>query len=417
MKHSFRIIQLLTVSSLISAAGISQNVSSPYSIIGIGDIEHSYFNRNSGMANTGLSLRSGQNLYQANPASYSALNNQFFTFEFATQGKTVKYSGDAVDPLDNTNGDFTFKKVTAGFKVMPRWGMGVGLSPFSSVNYQFNLRKEIVGTNTFYQSAYEGTGGINQLFWGNAYRISKNFSVGVNSAFLFGSIKQSENILDPTTETNILSTKNIYYRKLQFTYGVQYFAALSKSLDYNLGITFSPENKMNGETSLEVISDGELIRDEKIGDDKFTLPNSFGVGMSVTKNKNLTIAADYRFQNWSATNYRTLSASLVNSHRYSVGVDYSKLRAANNFLYERFNLQAGMFMENSYLSIKGKQLTAYGVTIGGGLPVSGRINLNVALEAGTRGTTTRGLIKENYAQLTLNISYRDFWYTKGRKYD
>ena len=40
----------------------AQDINAPYSIIGIGDIENSLFNRSSGMANTGISLRSGKSI-------------------------------------------------------------------------------------------------------------------------------------------------------------------------------------------------------------------------------------------------------------------------------------------------------------------------------------------------------------------
>jgi hypothetical protein len=344
------------------------------------------------------------------------MDNQFFTFELATQGKSVKYNGNSVDPQNNTNGDFTFKKIAAGFKFAPRWGGSVGLTPFSSVSYAFASKKEVPGTLT--TSKYDGSGGINQVFFGNGYRITKNLSLGINAAFLFGSLTQTENIQDAFTQSVILSTKNTYYRKFNFTYGLQYFTAVTKKLDYNLGVTFSPENRLNGETSLRVTNNGtEVIRDEVLKTDHFTLPASFGVGMSVTKNKVLTFAADYKYQNWSASNYKVANGTLVNSNRYSVGVDYSKLKTANNFIYERYNLQAGLFYSNSYLQVNGKQINEYGVSVGGGLPVGGRINMNLSLQAGNRGTTQNGLIKESYIQATLNISYRDIWYTKGRKYE
>lgn len=50
-----------TVLSLFTASALqAQNNASPYSIAGIGDIESGYFDRSSGMANTGVSLSSGK---------------------------------------------------------------------------------------------------------------------------------------------------------------------------------------------------------------------------------------------------------------------------------------------------------------------------------------------------------------------
>lgn len=421
MRNSFRHIQLLLVLSVISTGSFAQNISSPYSIIGIGDIESSYFNRNSGMANTGISLRSNYILYQANPASYSALDNQFFTFETAMQGKTVKYSGHGVDPNNNSNGDFTVKKVAAGIKLTKRWGAAVGFTPFSSVNYSFTTPKNITGS-----SVYDGNGGINQVFFANAYRISKNFSIGINSAYLFGGINQTENILDPNAQATIASNRNIYYRKFNFSYGLQYFAKVTKHLDYNLGFTFSPVNTLNGEKSLLVTDNSQgfsqVLRNEVINNVHFTLPATFGVGMSVTHNNVLTFAADYKYAGWSAVNSKEPEPVYTNSHRFSGGVDYSKLKNAQmngqSYTYERYNMQAGAFYHKTNLNINGQQINEYGLTLGGGMPITGgRVNLNLALELGSRGSTQNNLVRENYGQLTLNISFRDYWYTKGRRYD
>ena len=63
----------------------AQNNSSPYSIIGIGDIEKSSFDRTSGMGHAGVALSSNRYIYQANPASYAALDQHFFHFEAAAR--------------------------------------------------------------------------------------------------------------------------------------------------------------------------------------------------------------------------------------------------------------------------------------------------------------------------------------------
>ncbi len=153
---------------------MAQTVSSPYSIIGIGDIESSSFNRLSGLANTGLSLRSGKSLYTINPAALSALDDHFFTFEVSARGKAVSYAGSNIDATNNKNSDFTIRKISAGIKFFPWWGSSFGLTPFSSVNYLFDVKKSIEGTSDFYNAQYDGNGGINQVFWANGFKLSKN---------------------------------------------------------------------------------------------------------------------------------------------------------------------------------------------------------------------------------------------------
>lgn len=417
MYFNFRIITVIYLSLFISNHVIAQDINAPYSIIGIGDIENSLFNRSSGMANTGISLRSGKSMYQANPASYSALDNQFFNFELAAQGKAVKYTGTTVDPANNSNSDFSIKKAAAGFKINKRWGMGVGLTPFSSVSYLFTIQKSIDGSNNSYEAKYDGNGGLNEIYWANGYQISKHLSVGINSSFLFGSIKQTELIQEETSSSNITSTKNIYIHDFHFDYGLQYFTALNKKYDLNLGLIFSNKTSLTSQYSLLVTNyDGTTVKNEILKNDSYTFPLSYGAGVSVTKNKRLTLAADYKFQDWSSvkSEYKNY---VISSHRFSMGIQYSKLKNISNYLYEKNYIQAGLFLNNSYVNISNHQISDYGITVGGGVPVNGRINVNLALEIGSRGTTQNDLIKENYSQLTINISYRDLWYTKGRKYD
>src|ERR1700744_5732105 len=58
----------------------AQNNSSPYSIIGIGNVENSYFNRYTGMANAGLALYDNRYINNSNAASLSRLGNHIFSF-------------------------------------------------------------------------------------------------------------------------------------------------------------------------------------------------------------------------------------------------------------------------------------------------------------------------------------------------
>lgn len=70
----------------------AQNNTSPYSIIGIGDIEKSSFDRSSGMGHAGLALSSKQFFYQANPAAFSSIDEHFFYFETNARYKSDRKS-------------------------------------------------------------------------------------------------------------------------------------------------------------------------------------------------------------------------------------------------------------------------------------------------------------------------------------
>jgi hypothetical protein len=107
----------------------------------------------------------------------------------------------------------------------------------------------------------------------------------------------------------------------------------------------------------------------------------------------------------------------VNSNRISAGVQYASNGGYVDNFYERSNVQAGFYYGNSYLNINGYQLKDYGVTLGAGFSnKTGVLSMQFNMQLGQRGTTQNGLIKENYIQFGVTLSYRDFWYTKLQKY-
>ena len=60
-----------------------------------------------------------------------------------------------------------------------------------------------------------------------------------------------------------------------------------------------------------------------------------------------------------------------------------------------------------------------GFTLGYGLnsKKNPKLGCSIGLDVGQRGTQQAGLIKENYVNFTLTVTYRDLWNAKGAKFD
>src|ERR1700722_2800825 len=84
---------LVTLLTIISIRTLAQNNNIPYSQMGLGDLEDGYYNRTSGLANTGIAYRSNRFLINNNPASFSALSDQYFTMEIGLRGQYIHYAG------------------------------------------------------------------------------------------------------------------------------------------------------------------------------------------------------------------------------------------------------------------------------------------------------------------------------------
>lgn len=398
----------------------SQTTNSPYSILGIGDIETDYYNRTGGMANTGQAYRSEKFLINNNPASYTALQQQFFSFEISGKGQFVNYAGTPLQDYSASGKDFAIKRISVGTKITSWWGSSGGLMPYSESNYSFSSVKNIQGTNSSVPVTYDGSGGVNQVYWGNAFEPFKHFSVGVNASYLFGSLTQTENLVTAGLGTTLTTTRQTYYKNFNFTYGAQYYIPVTKKWDVNIGGTYTPQHQLAAAASVTVTDNSTQVSSttDNINSTSFKLPNASGFGFSVTKNKKYTLSGDYKYQGWTATNYTGINYALRNSNRYSLGFEISNKKTFFNTLFEKNYLQAGVYYGTSYLDINNHQLNDKGITLGYGVNSkrNPQLGLSLGIDVGQRGTTQADLIRENYINFTLTVTYRDLWHTRGTKY-
>jgi hypothetical protein len=63
--------------------------------------------------------------------------------------------------------------------------------------------------------------------------------------------------------------------------------------------------------------------------------------------------------------------------------------------------------------LRGNQLNDYGITFGVGLPFRNtKTSFNLGFVLGQRGTLKDDLIKENYFNINLSITFHDLWFFK-----
>ena len=67
------------------------------------------------------------------------------------------------------------------------WRTSVGVKPFSDIGYNI-VNSEVIDDIGSITYTYSGKGGLNQLYWGNAFKICKGLSIGLNVSYMFGSV-------------------------------------------------------------------------------------------------------------------------------------------------------------------------------------------------------------------------------------
>jgi len=411
-------IILLTVSSIKLVA---QSNNSPYSILGIGDIDNEFYNRTSGLASTGIAYRSDRFLINNNPASFSALGNQVFFGELGIKGSIIDYYGSGVDPASNQSSDITFRRLAIAAKIMKHWGTSVGLVPFSTVNYEFNAPLTIQGTYAeLLNQYYQGNGGINKVYFANSYEFFNHLSLGIDLSYLFGSLQQKLIYQDLSGAELLSQNISTSMTNLYIDYGLQFYTKIGKKWDFALGATFANKTDLNPYTNVTILaSDSTQLLNE--GSLQPTLlrqiPKSYGFGISISRDHKLTLLADYKYQNWSSLDYSFFNYALQDSRRFSVGIELSKNKKVYNSYVETKYLQAGFYYDESYINAYGQQIKDVGGTLGFGIN-SKRTLLSycISLQLGVKGQNNAQLIQEKYANLNLAISFGDILYSKGKKF-
>lgn len=396
----------------------SQNMNNPYSVYGIGDIDNKVYNRTSGMASTGLAIKSGAFLIDNNPAALTGLTRSFYLAHASVTGKASTYAGDPIDATNSNNRDMWIKRFALAVKINGWWASSAGFSQFSNVNYKFSGSQFLEGGTATYKTDYEGDGGLNDYYWSNAVALGKHFSLGIKSSVIAGAINQSETLSDAALQSVITTRQQDYIGDLRFQGGVLYETALSKKWGFSIGGRYAPRTRFSAERTLTVTENGQaVVEDQYVKSDRFYLPATYAAGIALRKNKAITFAADYTYEDWSSLRVKETGWQLVSSHRISAGVEFSKLSNQWGLLVERRFFQLGGYYNSSYLQVRNTPIREYGFTAGMGGVLGANLLYSLSLEAGIKGTTAARLIRETYVGLTINLSYRDFLFSKGRKYD
>jgi hypothetical protein len=290
--------------------------------------------------------------------------------------------------------------------------------PFTYVNYSFTAQKSIEGSTSTYTGAYEGHGGLHHVYWTNAVSIGKHVAMGLRSSFIFGSINQTETLAGTSLNSTIISQITNYYNGFRFEYGAIYGNKINKNWKFALGGKVTSTSNLNQQKTLTVTEGNAVVESNKeLTDGTFKLPWQYDAGISLINKGRATFTVDYTYGKWDKLNPGSTTYAMTNNERVSAGFQFSNQIQRFGMVAEKSYFQVGAFGGNSYLQVKGQQIKEYGVTAGYGGYLSRGLSFSLGLEGGQRGTIANNLVRENYVQFTIALSYREVLYSKGRKYD
>ncbi len=390
----------------------AQITSSPYTLFGAGQIEDNGFGVNKALGGTGIAFQSNKSLNNINPASYSAIDSLSFLFEAGVFGKYTIYN---TTSENQQRLDGNLRYIAMGLRLTKWWTASAGIVPYSSVHYYIQTPENIAGEITNYIKTFTGEGGINQFYLGNALKPFKNLSLGFNASYIFGSINQEESMNASDNFEGYLISKTNYLHNYYFDYGMQY-SVWHNNWKYTAGFIYGNSKHLNTNSDYVLIfSDDTTELDYK--KECFTIPAKYGIGICIEKPEAIKIGFDYERRNWEGIKFSNPKLSTRNSMRFSFGTEF---RISNDYKdtgFKRFYYRLGLNYEKSYLIINKKEINSRAFTLGIGIPMRNELSMvNITFETGVNGTTSKGLIRENYYLLHLNLTLHDLWFQKSKYY-
>ena len=407
------------------------DVDSPYSLFGVGQVRDKSMNvRLKGMGGVANAMFAGGMINGENPASYAKIDSLAFLFDAGFYFKTATFSTSSLSEKSN---NASFDYVSMAFGLTSWWKMALGVQPYSTSGYTMLVSKvdpEVGSTVT----RFKGKGGLNQAFWGNAFKIGKHFALGANAYYVFGNTK---------TETSLYFPDSIYYigsrrsldvmvRSFMFDYGMLFNTNLSKDLCLSLGLTYTQKIKLKGEQTLFIRSFEEDMDTEveyiidtvysSSGSTKITMPQGIGFGVALQNGENWAIGADFNWMQWSKFAREGANDVLQDAWSVSAGAEFTPKHTTISGYFSRVTYRLGGFYEHGFINLEGNDgvshsINKVGVTVGMSLPLPRTLSkVNMALEVGQYGTREGGLIQEQYAKLSVGVSVFERWFMK-RKYN
>ncbi|MBI1183390.1 hypothetical protein GC194_03920 [bacterium] len=459
----------IVILSLIAYAGMGQQIYSPLSTQGIGQLRSRSFIHNQSMGGVATAYTQADSLNYSlkNPATSSYLKYTIMDFG-------VKIGTNQV--VTNTNkkgtyGDYGLNYMSLAMVLNKKkgWTLALGTAPFAAygydnvVSYYDSLKNE--------EHLFEG--GLSEAYMNSAFRLFSNrdavrkamelndkyngkkhdtlykvphlqvLSGGLQGSYLFGRKQYEHNIYFPhQNDLASINTKNLYLiRGFTYKVGLHYklsgmhfttqrtnadstIKTIDHYVDFELGGYFgnSARNKATLErnaTSYFVtgssvsVADTVLPMQTRVG--SFKLPMNYGLGFMFTKKDNWRIGGDFDFTRWSKFNYEGLNSKLYNQLTFSLGGSYTP-KADKSFL-QRIEYRAGINYKKSFLNQNNKQLNGYSTTFGLGLPFGKTVksSVNLGFEIGRLGNNNIQAFDERYYSFYLGITVAEFWFQQQKE--
>ena len=413
-------VAAVLLSFLIAPA--QNDISSPYSMYGVGLLSNVTPGAYDAMGKVGYAMQNPYLINFKNPASYVAFDSLSFIGDVAFSIYSSTLSTNTLNQKATyaRPGYFTF-----GLPVTKHWRTSAGVMPFSNLGYSIidSRKVENVGDVTY---KYDGSGGLLQIYWGNAFKICKGLSIGLNASYIFGNLAYTKAAeIDGDNFFNAMTNRTLDLDGIYLSAGIQYFVTVKEKHKLGFGLIYensayiwAKQTDFNYTYTTSSTSPSDTVNYGKTKG-HLQMPQTIGGGFSYQYKDKLWVTADVSWQNWKRFHLstETMRENFNDAMNYSVGIQFIPDANASNYA-KKIRLRIGARYSTGYINATTDQTTAisdFSISAGVGLPLklyTSNSSIGILFEYGVMGTHQHNLIKENYFRFSLHFTLQEKWYQR-----
>lgn len=412
--------------SISSAFAQSSNTSSPYSQYGIGEMKREVMPQFIGIGGLSTGIRylgNYDNINTNNPASYSAIS---LTAMDAGLFSNINQLGNS--SLTETSYNFGLSHVKFAFPLGAAGGLSIGLQPYSNLGYNYSIEGQVDTTGI--KRVYAGEGGTSSAYIGYGVRIGKNFSVGANARYIFGSINHIRSIEYPNSigSLNGKEEQNRFISGVSGDLGAQFYYPFSNQKFLIIGYTGTISSKLNSRADYLAIRTPTSVSDNtpdlpldtinfEVGvDEKITMPFKHSIGFSLNHSNKWMFGADFHYATWDQFSIGNQNGNFKNSYGFAVGGQMVPDPTSVKY-FNLVDYRLGFRYDRSHIHINNEAVNDMAVTLGFGLPLpsffgNSFYKINLGTELGQRGKIAPGMVRERYVNVSLGFTLNDRWFRR-----
>jgi len=374
------------------------------------------------MGGVGYALQSPYYINFKNPASFTAFDSLSFIADLSFSIVNQQLKTNDLN-LSGTLAQLDY--ITIGLPVLKVWRTSVGIMPYSDIGFAI-LDNRYVDSISF---RYTGSGGLHLLYWGNAFKVAKGFSLGLTLSYLYGTINSSK--FSEFNDENSFNSMISNYRHLDgmvIAGGAQYHATVKDHHFLSVGVMYESPLKVWSRENLMVLNYfGEYYPGTSFDTVKYLtgdsavrsnprLPQTFGVGVAYGFKDKVLAAVDFTWQNWKQFRMNNSKGVFQDNLIIATGIQYVPNPSSSKY-YNKINFRLGTRFSTGYMIVNDKPISEFAVSFGLGFPIrtfSSRSSVNLMFEYSRLGTLNNSLILQNHYKLSFNFILHEKWYQRRK---